>query len=104
MLPCRMAVIHALVFVLAGCTLLPGLQCSAMQQPAIHHTLYFGTGIPGGGVVTPEDWSTFLTEIVTPGFRKDLLFPRHPGSGAAMMVRSFAKLVMCWNWCILTMY
>ena len=30
--------------------------------------LYFGRSIPGGGVVTDEDWERFLAETVTPRF------------------------------------
>ncbi|HKP74209.1 MAG TPA: DUF3574 domain-containing protein [Longimicrobiaceae bacterium] len=30
--------------------------------------LYFGRGIPGGGVVTDSAWGAFLREVVTPRF------------------------------------
>lgn len=30
--------------------------------------LYFGTGKPGGGVVSAAEWSDFMREVVTPRF------------------------------------
>lgn len=30
--------------------------------------LYFGRSIPGGGIVTEEEWDKFLAEVVTPRF------------------------------------
>ncbi|MGH9819220.1 MAG: DUF3574 domain-containing protein [Pyrinomonadaceae bacterium] len=30
--------------------------------------LYFGRSIPGGGLVTDEEWEQFLAEVVTPRF------------------------------------
>ena len=52
---------------LAGCAALPGADCPADAQPAVNDFLYFGTARPGG-VVSPQEWSAFLAEVVTPRF------------------------------------
>ena len=31
--------------------------------------LFFGTNIPGGGVVADEDWKAFVKDVVTPRFK-----------------------------------
>ncbi|HLO52545.1 MAG TPA: DUF3574 domain-containing protein [Kamptonema sp.] len=38
----------------------------------IQEQLFFGLSIPGGGMVTEEQWQTFLNEVVTPRFPKGL--------------------------------
>lgn len=81
----RMMLIHKLVLVgafalaLEGCASLPSTRCSATQEPAIQDTLYFGTGIPGGGTVTAEDWSSFVTAVVTPRFPQGLTVSQAAG-------------------------
>jgi Protein of unknown function (DUF3574) len=37
-------------------------------QARIADRLYFGRSIPGGGMVSDEEWSKFLAEFVTPRF------------------------------------
>jgi hypothetical protein len=34
--------------------------------------LFFGTNIPGGGVVADEDWKAFVKDVVTPKFKDGL--------------------------------
>src|SRR5688572_8842504 len=75
----RLIAFVALALLLDGCASLSGIQCSAAQELAIQDTLYFGTGIPGGGVVTSEDWSLFLTEVVTPRFPQGLTVSQAAG-------------------------
>ena len=38
----------------------------------IEEQLFFCLSIPGGGIVTEEQWQTFLNEVVTPRFPKGL--------------------------------
>ena len=71
--------IVVLILMLEGCASLPGIACSPGEEFAIQDTLYFGTGIPGGGVVTPEAWSMFLTTIVTPKFPQGLTVSQAAG-------------------------
>lgn len=44
--------------------------CANVQMFVVQDcdTLYFGTQIPGGGVVSDAEWATFLEEVVTPRF------------------------------------
>ena len=76
---CRLIAVIVFALALDGCASLPGVQCSAGQEPAIQDTLYFGTGIPGGGIVTPQEWSMFLTEVVTPRFPQGLTVSQAAG-------------------------
>lgn len=76
---CHIAIILALASALACCASAPAIQCGAAQQAAIQDTLYFGTGIPDGGVVTPDAWSTFLAEVVTPRFPQGLTVAQAAG-------------------------
>ena len=57
----------AIACALAGCAALPGAGCPADAQPAVNDFLYFGTARPGG-MVSPQEWSAFLAEVVTPRF------------------------------------
>jgi hypothetical protein len=52
----------ALAALLAGCA-----HCATGQQAAVSDLLYFGASKPGG-VVSPQEWSGFLREVVTPAF------------------------------------
>lgn len=38
----------------------------------IQEQLFFGLSIPGGGIVTEEEWENFLNEVVTPRFPNGL--------------------------------
>jgi hypothetical protein len=52
---------------LGGCSTAPMASCAAGEQSSITGTLYFGRAMPGG-IVSEEDWSTFLRDVVTPRF------------------------------------
>ena len=60
-----------LLALLAGCGTMSGLSCGADGQFAVQELLYFGTETPSGHV-TPEAWTQFLSEIVTPRFPEGL--------------------------------
>jgi hypothetical protein len=64
----RIAAVALLTLALNACASLQGTACNAGEQLAIHDTLYFGTGIPEGGVVSADAWSMFLATAVTPKF------------------------------------
>jgi hypothetical protein len=68
----RISAVVLLTLVLGACTSLQGPACKTGEQFAIHDTLYFGTGIPAGGMVTADDWSMFLATEVTPRFPQGL--------------------------------
>ncbi len=59
------------IALLGACTGLDPRSCPAGQQAMIAEYLYFGTAKPGG-VVSADDWKTFLDEAVTPGFPQGL--------------------------------
>lgn len=52
---------------LSGCSTLWLPECASGERVSIAEVVYFGTNKPGG-VVSSEEWSTFLREIVTPKF------------------------------------
>ncbi len=57
-----------LLFVsLTGCGAMSTIPCKDDESPAVQELLYFGTETPSGHV-TPEAWTQFLSEIVTPRF------------------------------------
>jgi hypothetical protein len=47
------------------------MTCRSGEQPAVTESLYFGTNKPGG-IVTQEEWTTFVNETVTPAFPEGL--------------------------------
>ena len=57
------------VVTLAACTTVGPSSCLPGQTSAVQELVYFGTDKPSGQV-TPEEWSRFLGEIVTPRFPK----------------------------------
>jgi hypothetical protein len=57
----------ACVSVVAACAAAPAPHCATGQQAAIQDLVYFGTDKPTGRV-TPEEWTQFLGEVVTPRF------------------------------------
>ena len=63
----------ALLFLifLQGCGTISTTSCGGDGQRAIQELVYFGTETPAG-YVTPEAWSNFLSEIVTPRFPEGL--------------------------------
>ena len=68
----RLAFIAALPALLAACASMHSLGCRQGEQALVQDTLYFGTGKPQGGVVTPQEWDGFLGDIVTPRFPQGL--------------------------------
>jgi len=52
---------------LAGCGAMHVSQCGDDGRAAMQEGLYFGTETPSGHV-TPEEWTQFLSETVTPRF------------------------------------
>lgn len=60
-----------LLAALAACAGLSPPPCPAGQRAAVQEMLFFGTDTPYGRV-TPEDWTRFLGETVTPRFPEGL--------------------------------
>lgn len=61
-----------LLFVsLMGCGAMITTPCKGDESLAVQELLYFGTDTPSGHV-TPEAWTQFLREIVTPRFPEGL--------------------------------
>jgi hypothetical protein len=57
---------------LAGCsTPLVGSRCQSGEQVATMDSLYFGTA-SANGAVGPDDWSRFVSDVVTPRFSRGL--------------------------------
>jgi len=56
---------------LVGCGAMHASQCSGDGRIAMQEVLYFGTNTPAG-YVTPEEWTQFLSETVTPRFPEGL--------------------------------
>jgi Protein of unknown function (DUF3574) len=52
---------------LVGCGAMHPSQCGDDARTAMQELLYFGTDTPSGHV-TPEEWTQFLRETVTPRF------------------------------------
>jgi hypothetical protein len=67
----RNALSILLLVVLVGCGTMNGLSCRGDGQLAVQELLYFGTATPSGRV-TPEAWTKFIGEIVTPRFPEGL--------------------------------
>jgi len=44
------------------------LGCRADEQALVRDTLYFGLAIPGGGAVTPAQWTQFETDVLLSAF------------------------------------
>lgn len=61
-----------LLVITIGCTSAPhALTCLPGEQPTVMDSLYFGTTKPSG-VVTAEEWATFLNDTVVPDFPEGL--------------------------------
>jgi hypothetical protein len=64
----------AAVVVIAGCagraspSTTPSPSCAIGDTALVRDVLYFGRNRPGGGVVTDEEWQTFLDQVLTPRF------------------------------------
>src|SRR5262245_57867655 len=65
------ATVSVLALTLVACSALPKQACTGEQQFAIEDTLYFGTAKPVG-IVSPDEWSRFLSTVVTPRFPQGL--------------------------------
>ena len=84
---------------LAGCsTPLVGSRCQPGEQAATMDSLYFGTASPNGAV-GPEDWSRFVSDVVTPRFSRGLTSWAASGqwrnsSGIVQKESSFVLLVV----------
>lgn len=65
------ASLAALMATLAACAASPQPHCQAGEQRAVAESLYFGTQTPKG-VVTHEEWTRFLEDVVTPRFPRGL--------------------------------
>ena len=61
----------AISLLCAGCAAVPQPRCAAHLEPAVNELIYFGTATPEG-VVSPEAWSGFLRDVVTPRFPRGL--------------------------------
>ena len=61
------ASVAALMTSLTACVSAPPPGCHGGEQAAVADTLYFGTREPHG-VVTDEEWTGFLKDVVTPRF------------------------------------
>lgn len=48
-----------------------GVSCGGGGQRAVQELIYFGTDTPSGSV-TPEEWTRFLSEVVTSRFPEGL--------------------------------
>jgi hypothetical protein len=72
-------VVAGLAATLGGCAPMHRAACATGEAPLIHDTLYFGTGKPRGGTVTPAEWGEFLKSTVTPRFPQGLTVS--PASG-----------------------
>jgi Protein of unknown function (DUF3574) len=60
-----------LLMSLVGCGAMHASQCGDDARTAMQEVLYFGTDTPSGHV-TPEEWTQFLRETVTPRFPEGL--------------------------------
>ena len=64
----QVPVVAALISLwLAGCGTLGAPACASGERASIAEVIYFGANRPNG-VVSPDEWSTFLREVVTPKF------------------------------------
>ena len=66
----RRAATVLLLIVLTACASLPAM---------VADRLFCGRGIPGGGMVSDEQWETFVREVVTPRFPDGLTMWRAEG-------------------------
>jgi hypothetical protein len=72
------ALLAAAACILAGCAAQPANRCAPREQLSINEFIFFGTGTPDG-VVTDEQWASFLAEVVTPRFPQGLTTWRASG-------------------------
>ncbi len=60
-----------LLAAIAGCASTERLPCSSNEHPVVLDSLYFGAAHPSG-IVTPDEWATFLQDTVVPHFPEGL--------------------------------
>lgn len=60
-----------LAVLLGGCSTVQWPACTSAEQRSVSELLYFGTAKPVG-VVSADDWSSFLASVVTPRFPQGL--------------------------------
>jgi hypothetical protein len=65
------AALLAGALMLTACAPLPARHCRPGEREMAGDLLYFGTAKPGG-TVSPEEWSLFLRDVVTPRFPEGL--------------------------------
>jgi hypothetical protein len=68
----------AAVLIFAACAAHEGLP-AADRATTVADRLFLGREIPGGGIVSDEEWTTFLAEVVTPRFPEGLTIWRADG-------------------------
>ena len=62
------------VVVMAACagraspTTTPSPSCAIGDTALVRDVIYFGRNRPGGGIVTDEEWQSFLDQVLTPRF------------------------------------
>ena len=62
------------VVVMAGCagraspSTTPAPSCAIGDTALVRDVIYFGRNRPGGGIVTDEEWQSFLDQVLTPRF------------------------------------
>jgi hypothetical protein len=60
-----------MLLAVAACASNPRTACRPGEGPMVIESMYFGTAKPGG-MVTPDDWAAFVTQVVTPRFPQGL--------------------------------
>jgi hypothetical protein len=78
-----------------GCSSSQMMTCSPGEQPVMLDSLYFGTANPDG-IVTAEEWETFIAETVVPGFPDGLTswaVSGHWGTSAGAVKREVSYLL-----------
>lgn len=81
---------------LAACSTIPHRPCTGDQRVAVEDSLYFGTAKPDG-VVSLEEWATFLSAVVTPRFPQGLTVWQASGQWKAAdgaIVREASKVLV----------
>jgi hypothetical protein len=67
----RAAAAAVVSLALAGCASLHRPACATGEQSFVQESIYFGTAKPSGSV-SPEEWTGFLRDVVTPRFPQGL--------------------------------
>lgn len=78
--PGGLLLLWSLAALLASCSTVREPVCAAGEQRAVSELLYFGTAKPTG-VVSVEEWSAFLGNVVTP---RNLVHPESESAERAI--------------------